>query len=89
MRLLVPGPVLTTVALFITAPALAHAHDWNGLARDSHGNLFVVDAEDGYVWKVAPDGRATTFVSGDAGEPLNHPHHLAIDEHDRLWLGSG
>ncbi len=69
--------------------ATAAAHDWNGIARDSAGNVFVVDAEDGWIWKVAPDRRARGFVTGEAGIALNHPHHLAIDEQDRLWLGSG
>jgi hypothetical protein len=78
-------------ALFVAAAvaAPARAHDWNGIARDSAGNVFVVDAEDGWIWKVTPDGKARGFVTGEAGIALNHPHHLAIDELDRLWLGSG
>jgi sugar lactone lactonase YvrE len=78
-----------SIPLLLALATGAAAHDWNGLARDSRGNLFVVDAEDGHVWKVAPDGSVTTFVTSEAGAALEHPHHLAIDERDRLWLGSG
>lgn len=67
----------------------ALAHDWNGIARDEAGNVFVVDAEDGHVWSVARDGRVRDFVSGEAGIALGHPHHLAIDPQQGLWLGSG
>jgi len=65
------------------------AHDWNGLAADRAGNLFAVDAEDGYVWKIAPDGKVSTFVDGERGSKLNHPHHLEIDGDDHLWLAGG
>jgi len=82
-------PLLLAHSLLAAAPRTALAHDWNGLVLDSRGHCFVVDAEDGYVWKVAPDGVASTFVPTAAGVAMNHPHHLAIDEHDRLWLASG
>lgn len=86
-----------SVVAIVAAVALANAaaaHDWNGLARDSTGAIFVVDAEDGHVWKVvaeAPGGavKARGFITGEAGVALGHPHHLATDEQDRLWLASG
>jgi sugar lactone lactonase YvrE len=83
-------PVRTFVpALALFLGATAAAHDWNGIARDSAGSVYVVDAEDGHIWRVTPDGKSSTFVGGEAGIALNHPHHLAIDEQEQLWLGSG
>jgi sugar lactone lactonase YvrE len=77
---------LLAVAAFAAG---ASAHDWNGLAADRAGNLFAVDAEDGHVWKISPDGKASTFVDGERGSKLNHPHHLEIDSDDHLWLAGG
>jgi sugar lactone lactonase YvrE len=75
---------------FVAALAAdAKGHDWNGLVADRAGNLFAVDAEDGYIWKIGPDGKATTFVDTEHGEKLNHPHHLEIDGDDHLWLAGG
>jgi len=72
----------------LLAPA-ARAHDWNGLVADRAGNLFAVDAEDGFIWKIAPDGKAKCFVGTERGAALNHPHHLEIDGDDHLWLAGG
>ena len=78
--------ILLTIAL---ARPSAAAPAWNGIARASRGHVYVVDAEDGHIWRIAPDGEVRDFVSGEAGIALNHPHHLAIDEQDQLWRGSG
>lgn len=79
------APLLILAALAPDAPA----HDWNGLVADRAGNLFAIDAEDGYVWKIAPDGKATAFIDTERGSKLNHPHHLEIDGDDHLWLAGG
>lgn len=80
-----PAALVAVAAL----AAGAAAHDWNGLVADRAGNLFAVDAEDGQVWKIAPDGKVTTLVDGERGSKLNHPHHLEIDGDDHLWLAGG
>jgi hypothetical protein len=69
--------------------ATLRAHDWNGLALDRSGNAYSIDAEDGYIWKIAPDGKVSTFLPTDRGKDLGHPHHLAIDDSGTLWLASG
>ena len=81
---LIPACLLS-VLLVGAAPA----HDWNGIAIDSSGRLYVVDAEDGQLWRVSPDGKSTVFVPGSRGRELKHPHHLAPDATNTLWLASG
>jgi hypothetical protein len=68
----------------------AAAHDWNGIAIDKAGCLYVVDAEDGQVWKVSPAGKVEVYRKGAAGaEECDHAHHLAIDETGALYIPSG
>jgi len=70
--------------------AVAAAHDWNGLAIDPAGRVYAVDAEDGQVWRVAPDGKVAVYVPGAAlDEDCYHFHHLALDGEGVLWLPSG
>jgi hypothetical protein len=52
--------------LFLTGSPGALAHDWNGIAMDRAGNLYVVDAEDGQIWKVSPAGKAEVYRKGAA-----------------------
>ncbi len=80
-----------TMVLLVTllvVPA-AWAHDWNDIAINRAGDIFVVDADYGEIWKIAPNGKVETFVSKQTGEGCNHPHHLSMDAHDTLWFGSG
>ncbi len=65
------------------------AHDWNGIAVDSQGSVYVVDADCGQIWKVGPGGTVGVFLSASKAKKLEHPHHLAFDQKGMLWLGSG
>jgi sugar lactone lactonase YvrE len=80
---------MRTLAALLLAAGTAAAHDWNGIAIDADGNVFVVEAEYGRIWKIARDGTSALFVSAKDGEQLGHPHHLAIDAKGTLWLASG
>src|SRR5579864_7287836 len=68
-----------------------------GLASDFNGNLYIADAADHRVRRVAPDGTITTFAgtgvrgfSGDAGpataSQLNSPYGLATDPRGNLYI---
>jgi len=68
-----------------------------GLAVDSRGNLFIADASNQRVRKVAPDGGITTVagigtagLSGDEGlataAQLNHPIGVAVDSQGNLFI---
>jgi hypothetical protein len=81
--------ILAIGSILVLAAAPVAAHDWNGLALDAAGNAYVVDADDGRIWKVAGDGKATTFIGGADGERLAHPHHVELDERGFLWLAAG
>jgi sugar lactone lactonase YvrE len=67
------------------------------LATDMNGNLFIADASNHRVRKVAPDGTITTVAgTGTAGfsadgsaaiqAELNHPLGLAVDSLDNLFI---
>jgi sugar lactone lactonase YvrE len=81
--------VAIAIAFVATLAPAARAHDWNGFVADRAGNLFAVDAEDGFIWKITADGKVKTFVDAERGKELNHPHHLEIDGDDHLWLAGG
>jgi uncharacterized protein (TIGR03437 family) len=68
-----------------------------GLASDFKGNLYIADAADHRVRRVAPDGTITTFAgtgvrgfSGDGGpalaSQLNSPYGLATDTRGNLYI---
>ena len=60
------------------------------VAIDAKGNLYVVDAEDGQVWRIGPDGKTAVHVKGATdAETCRHTHHLAIGDDGTLWLPSG
>ncbi len=80
-------PLILAVILWT---GTARAHDWNGIAVDARDNVFVVDAEDGQVWRIDPKGKVAVHLPGARiDEPCAHTHHLAIDEEGALWLPSG
>lgn len=68
----------------------------SGVVVDSHGNLFVVDANDSTVRKVSPDGKVITFAgqrghTGNSDGPgntaqFNIPAAIAIDAADNLYI---
>jgi poly(3-hydroxybutyrate) depolymerase/DNA-binding beta-propeller fold protein YncE len=68
-----------------------------GLACDLEGELFIADASNHRIRKVAPDGTIATVAgtgtagfSGDGGPAiraeLNHPLGLAVDSEDNLYI---
>jgi sugar lactone lactonase YvrE/predicted esterase len=68
-----------------------------GLACDANGNLFIADASNHRVRKVAPDGTITTVAgtgtagfTGDGGAAtqaqINHPLGLAVDSLGNLFI---
>lgn len=78
---------LAVLLPLLAAPALGH--DWNGMARAPDGSLYVVDAEDGQIWRVSPRGEVSVFVKGEDARACNHPHHLEMDHRGLLWLAGG
>ena len=52
-----------------------------GMVMDSHDNLFVVDDNNNYLYKIAPDGTRTTFATG-----FYYPYGIAIDSVDNLYV---
>ena len=53
-----------------------------GLAVDLQGNVFVSDAGNNYVRKIAPDGTIRTVASTG----LNRPYGIAVDSSGRLYI---
>ena len=69
----------------------------DGLVADAAGNLYIADADNNRIRKLATDGTITTFagtgtagLSGDGGlataATLNHPINLAMDHAGKLYL---
>jgi hypothetical protein len=54
-----------------------------GLAIDSKNNLFVVDAHNGAVRKITPDGKISTVANG-----LNYPVSVAVDSSDSVYVAT-
>ena len=82
--------LILTACLLATLGSPLPAHDWNGLAIDPRGNLYLVDAEDGQIWKITKTGKVQIFVKGTPrGQVCHHPHHLSLDAHGVLWFASG
>ncbi len=52
-----------------------------GLALDGAGQLYVCDAGNGCVQRVAPDGRVERY-----GDPIGFPNYPAFDDQGRLWV---
>jgi poly(3-hydroxybutyrate) depolymerase len=80
-----------------SAAAAAQLNEPRGLAVDSQGGLFIADASNQRIRKVAPDGTITTVAgtgtagySGDDGvatrAQLNHPMGVAVDSQGNLFI---
>ena len=54
-----------------------------GLAIDSKNNLFVVDAHNGSVRKITPDGKISTIANG-----FNSPVSVAVDSSDSVYVAT-
>ena len=79
-------------------PAIAAAlSDAEGVAVDSAGNLFIADANDHRIRKIATDGTISTLAGdgfpgfrGDGGPAsaarLNTPYGIAVDSADNLYI---
>jgi DNA-binding beta-propeller fold protein YncE len=59
-----------------------------GLALDSHGDLFVADAVNHRVQEFAPGGRLVAVIGGLGSGPgrLRYPYDVAVDRQDRLYV---
>jgi uncharacterized protein (TIGR03437 family) len=68
-----------------------------GIAVDINGNIYVADADDHRVRRIAPDGKISTFVgtgvpgfSGDGGPAesarLNTPYGMCLDTRGNLYI---
>ncbi|TMU50376.1 IPT/TIG domain-containing protein [Flagellimonas algicola] len=59
------------------------------LAKDSGGNIFVVDRRNNAIRKIAPDGEVTTFAGGVLGSgegQFRFPRGLAMDSDDNIYV---
>jgi len=78
----------TLLVALATTPVLAH--DWNGIAIAADDVLFVVDAEDGQVWRVDAKGKVSVHHKGvEDRKTCPHTHHVVLDGDGTLWLPSG
>ena len=75
-----PDGTFSTIA---TLPAVPNSTGPLGMSFDSHKNLYVVDYQGGTVYKIAPSGAVSTFISG-----LDRPDAVAIDSHNNLYVVS-
>lgn len=65
-----------------------------GIAKDSQGNLFVVDKGNNSIRKISPTGQVSTFAGSVVGfedgqgknAKFNSPNGIAIDSLDNLYL---
>lgn len=105
VRRITPGGVLSTVAGGVAAGAsgdggpatAALLNSPRGLAVDAAGSLFIADAGNSRVRRVAPDGTITTVVGGGPNNPgdggpaaqatLSFPFDLEFDRAGRLLIG--
>ncbi len=71
-----PVPLLKGAAAGIGIPM--------SLAVDSKGNIFVADAEVGWIWKIPAGGSSAKRFA-----EIPAPRGMAIDSQDRLWIVSG
>ncbi len=88
-------PDHSKVALSLPAILAKDLQDPHGIVLDVAGNIFVSDHGDSQQVKVfSPDGKFLRAI-GHAGEPkagpydplhMNHPHGLAIDDRQQLWV---
>ncbi|HEY7893129.1 MAG TPA: hypothetical protein VIC05_13055 [Solirubrobacteraceae bacterium] len=59
----------------------------NGLAVDSHRDVYVADSNDGRLAILDPSGRLVSSIARGVGEgDLNLPRGVAIDSHNRLYV---
>ena len=75
--------------LIVTIPfSQFHAESLTGLTADSHGNLYVSDADSNTIFRITPtqDHSIRQFIQ-DA--KLSHPHGLAVHPHNGHLLGVG
>jgi hypothetical protein len=78
----VPVSLYKVGADFSVKPYAAELMNPTGLALDRHGNLFVSCRNDGTIYRVTPDGRASLWVEG-----MGIATGLAFDPHGFLYVG--
>lgn len=77
------APAAVVAALLCPAPALAHPGA--GIVADARGNVYFVVFGSSHLMKLAPDGRASVFVSDDR---IRIPHHLSIGPDGAIYVAS-
>lgn len=81
---------LLSIGIVSALPVVAFSHDWNGIAIDGKGNLFVIDGETCEISKIAPDGRVSRLLAeAEDRKKLNHGHHIVLDKDGNLIIPSG
>ncbi|WCT12445.1 MBG domain-containing protein [Mucilaginibacter jinjuensis] len=101
IRKVTPAGVVSTFAgdgtnAFNDGPAAsASFKSINGLAFDSWGNLFVVDAGSYRIRKITPDGTVSTFAGNSFGSGTDgslatatfyNPKGITIDDYDNIYV---
>jgi sugar lactone lactonase YvrE len=93
VRKITAAGVVTTLAGTYNTPgstdgqgAEARFMSLQGLAVDSTGNVFVVDAGNRAIRKITPSGLVTTFVGGASSQQFRQPSGLTIDASGNLYL---
>ena len=82
--------VLAGCLVLLLSFGAASAHDWNGIDIDGEGRLYVVDAEDGQVWRIDAAGTVAVHRKGiDERATCPHTHHVVVDAAGNVWLPSG
>jgi hypothetical protein len=92
-----PATVISTYASPSTCPSLHTRDGFNGLARDSGGNLFLPVSSQQYLLKIAAGSKAASVYLGRpgqsgaidgtrAGSLLDGPMSVAISPQDQLYV---
>jgi sugar lactone lactonase YvrE len=72
-------------------------HNPSAIVADSSNNLFVLDADNGRIRKITPDGTVSTFVGGGTGKLPGTGTNvqfavgsgpMAIDHSNVIWIGN-
>lgn len=57
-----------------------------GFAFDADGAVWGVDAGNGRMVRIDPDGAVTEAIADSGGEPLEGPNYVAVDHQGRIYL---
>lgn len=57
-----------------------------GIAHDADANAYVCDDRSRCVHRIAPDGRVSTYASGNGAEPMRVPNYPVFDDRGNLYV---